>query len=192
MAYYNSDGSIYGGDVHTMADGRVMTGATHDSGSVQVFVTNPKESSTSNPHVTNKFSPLETMVLQAVRRFGDFSPGTMSGDAALMFIEFANMVIDEIRQHPYWDGSELDYYQHLSEVREIPDIVVIQGLLYHYATQQGSEKSQQYAAGFIRTINSELWRRLNGNTAIQMRVMDEGANKRHYQGQTSKINGTTR
>ena len=39
MAYYNSDGTVYGGDVHTMADGRIMTGASHDSGSVQVFVT---------------------------------------------------------------------------------------------------------------------------------------------------------
>ena len=43
MAYYNSDGTVYGGDVHTMADGRIMTGASHDSGSVQVFVTNPKD-----------------------------------------------------------------------------------------------------------------------------------------------------
>ena len=64
------------------------------------------------------FSPLETMVLQAVRRFGDFNPGTLSGDAALMFIEFANMVIDEVRMHPYWDGTELDYYQHLSDVKK--------------------------------------------------------------------------
>jgi len=192
MAYYNADGTVYGGDVHTMADGRIMTGASHNSGSVQVYVTNPKEDSTSNPHITDEYSPLETMIMQAVRRFGDFSPGTMSGDAALMFIEFANMVLDEVRMHPYWDGTELDYYQHLSDVRQVPDVIMVSGLLYHYASQQGSEKAQQYAAAFIRTISQQLWRRLNGNTAIEMRVTDNGTNRRNFTGQTSKYNGTTR
>ena len=52
------------------------------------------ETSNTNPHVTDNFAPLETMTLQAVRRFGDsFAPGTLSGDAALMFIEFANMIV---------------------------------------------------------------------------------------------------
>ena len=150
------------------------------------------ETSNTNPHVADKNSPLETMAMQAGRRFGDFSPGTLSGDAVLMFIEFANMVIDEVRMHPYWDATnELNYYEHLSETRPIPDTIMIAGLLYHYATQQASEKSQQYGSFFIRTISQELWRLKNGNTPIQMRVMDNGTNKRNYTAKsTSTINGT--
>lgn len=150
------------------------------------------ENSNTNPHKADKYSPLETMTMQAVRRFGDFSPGTMSGDAALMFIEFANMVIDEVRMHPYWDtATELDYYEHVAEIRPIPDPIMVAGLLYHYATQQASEKAEQYGALFIRAISRELWRLKNGNTPIQMRVMDNGTNKRNYTDKsTSTINGT--
>lgn len=150
------------------------------------------ETSNTNPHVTDNFAPLEVMTGQAIRRFGDFSPSTLSGDAALMFIEFANMIIDEVRMHPYWDGTELNYYEHMSETRPIPDTIMISGLLFHYATQQGSEKADGYGAQFIRTISQELWRRLNGNTKIQMRVTDEGSNQKYYQGKTSTYNGTTK
>jgi len=74
----------------------------------------------------------------------------------------------------------------------VPDVIMVSGLLYHYSSQQGSEKAQQYAAAFIRTISQQLWRRLNGNTAIEMRVTDNGTNRRNFTGQTSKYNGTTR
>ena len=191
MAYYKSDGTIWTGETHTMGDNRVMTGATHTADSVEVFVTNPNETSNTNPHVTDNFAPLETMTGQAIRRFGDFSPATLSGDAALMFIEFANMIIDEVRMHPYWDGTELDYYEHMQETRPIPDTIMIAGLLFHYSQQQASEKSQSYGAAYIRVINNELWRRANGNTAIQMRVTDNGTNPRNYSGRTSSYNGTT-
>lgn len=149
------------------------------------------ETSNTNPHVTDNFAPLETMTLQAVRRFGDFAPGTLSGDAALMFIEFANMILDEVRMHPYWDGTQLDYYEHMSETRPVPDTIMIAGLLFHYATQQASDKQETYGAQFIRMINQELWRRLNGNTKIQMKVTDNGTNPKNYTAKsTDKNNGT--
>ena len=59
------------------------------------------ETSNTNPHIREKHSPLESLIFQALRRYGDFSPGTLDGDVGLMFLEFANMVIDDIRMHPY-------------------------------------------------------------------------------------------
>ena len=57
--------------------------------------------SDTNPQIREKNSPLETLALQALRRFGDYNPGTVDGDVMLMFLEFANMIIGDIRMHPY-------------------------------------------------------------------------------------------
>lgn len=118
------------------------------------------------------------MCMQALRRYGEFSPGTVDGDVLLMFIDFANMVIDDVRMHPYaptkaatnQSGNTItvpvsfDYYVSLSDTRDIDDIIIVQGLLYHYAMQQGSDKLQMYMPMYHRTLNQQLWRRLNGYT----------------------------
>lgn len=147
--------------------------------------------SNTNPHIRENYSPLNTLALQALRRYGDFHPGTVDGDVMLMFIEFANMIIDEIRMHPYYDGVEVDYYQSTSDVRAIDDQIIVAGLLYHYAAQQMSEKLQVYTPQFQRILNQRLWERYNGNTKIQMRTVDGGTNKRNINGAiTSTKNGT--
>jgi hypothetical protein len=147
--------------------------------------------SNTNPHIREKNSPLETLVMQALRRYGDFHPGTVDGDVMLMFIEFANMVIDEIREHPYHDGTDIDYYQTQTDVRNISDVILTAGLLYHYSFQQGSEKMQFYMPNFYRTLNQQLWAARNGNTKIQMRVVDDGTNKRNLNGAViNEDNGT--
>ena len=87
------------------------------------------EQSNINSHIGDKHSPLETLAMQALRRFGDFHPGTVDGDVMLMFVEFANMVIDDVRVHPYHDGTEIDYYTSSTDVRKVPDPIIIQGLL---------------------------------------------------------------
>jgi hypothetical protein len=70
---------------------------------------------------------------------------------------------------------------------------MIAGLLFHYATQQASDKEETYGAQFIRMINQELWRRLNGNTKVQMRVTDNGTNPKNYTAMsTDKNNGTVK
>lgn len=149
------------------------------------------EQSNTNPHIRENNSPLETLAMQALRRFGEFHPGTVDGDVMLMFVEFANMVIDEIRLHPYHDGTEIDYYQSATDVRPVPDPIIIQGILYHYAMQQASDKVSIYMPMFNRTLNHHLWQKLNGNTKIQMCVTDGGTNKRNLSGgKTSKLNGT--
>jgi hypothetical protein len=145
-----------------------------------------------NPHIRSSYSPLQTLIMQVLRRYGEFSPGTVDGDTALMFIEFANMVLDEVRQHPYHDGSDLPYYLSLTDVRQVPDPVIIAGILYHYAMQQGSEKIQFYMPNYFRTLNQLLWHKANGSTQIRMRVPDGGTNWRNSEHvKTNPINGLT-
>lgn len=147
--------------------------------------------SNTNPHIRDNHSPLNTLAMQALRRYGDFNPGTVDGDVMLMFIEFANMVIDEIHQHPYFDGTAIDYYQSATDVRPIKDIIIVQGILYHYAVQQGSEKMQVYMPTYFQTLNREMWAATNGNTKIQMTIVDDGTNKSNLGGgKTSATNGT--
>ena len=150
--------------------------------------------SNTNPHVRDKNSPLSALIMQALRRYGDFHPGTVDGDVMLMMLEFANTIIDDIRQHPYHDiDYPLDYYESVEEVRDIPDPILVNGLLYHYALQQGSDKLQMYLPMYYQTMNRLLWQAKNGNTEIKMRVMDEGTNKRNLNGgTTSTFNGTVK
>ena len=147
--------------------------------------------SNTNPHIRENYSPLETLAMQALRRFGDFHPGTVDGDVMLMFIEFANTIIDEVRNHPYHDNTEIDYYQSQSDVREIPDPIIVNGLLYQYALQQASDKLSVYMPLYNRTLNQLMWQKLNGSTKIQLTVPDGGTNKRNVAGgKTNKNNGT--
>ena len=147
--------------------------------------------SNTNPHIKENFSPLETLAMQTLRRFGDFHPGTVDGDVMLMFIEFANQVIEEVRMHPYHDGTDIDYYQSATDVRPISDQIMMAGLLYHYALQQSSDKLQIYMPMFNKTLNQQMWQKLNGNTKIQMTIVDDGTNKRNKNGATTNANNGT-
>ena len=171
--YYLPNGNAYEGDVH-YNNGQLMSGATNTANS-EILI---QENSNSNPQIKDGRTPLQTLCMQALRRYGEFSPGTVDGDVLLMFIDFANMVIDDIRMHPYaptkattnQSGNTItvpvsfDYYESLSDTRDVDDIIIVQGLLYHYAMQQGSDKLQLYMPMYHRTLNQQLWRRLNGYT----------------------------
>lgn len=142
-----------------------------------------------NPHrEADDSSELSALMSSALRRFGDFAPGSGSSDLRLMMIEFANQVVDDIRMHPYWDGVEIPYYEHETDHRPIDDNVVIAGLLFRYAEQQGSAKYQLFGPGYYRTLNQSLWRRLNGNTKLRVRPVDGGSNIAHSR-RASSING---
>jgi len=134
----------------------------------------PTPDQQSNPHIRDDYSPLDTLGMQALRRYGDFSPGTVDGDTLLMFIEFANMVVDEVNTHPYRESKPpILYYTGINDAREIPDPVIIAGLLAHYAAQQLSEKVETYFPLYYKTMNTHLWLQLNGNTKIHLRQVDE-------------------
>ena len=186
--YYLPTGEKYTGPVHTH-DGHTLTGATHTSESRILSTTDPG-ASTQNPHLRNGNSSLETLALQAIRQFGDFNPGTVDSSVLSMFLQFANQIIDDIRAHPYYPGHPvLDYYQSVTDARPINDTIIRSGLLYHYSMQQGSEKVEMYAPAYFRAMNQLLWQELNGNTAIRLRIVDEGTNKRNFKDKTSSYNG---
>jgi len=143
-----------------------------------------------NPHLTDGYSDLNALAKGALRRFGDFSSGKLQSSAALMFVDFANMIIDILRAHPYWPKDvPLSYYKSETETRPIPDTVLQAGLLFYYASQQSSSKAPMYGQMFTRTMNEVLWYNMNGNTKIQMRIPDNASNPNYVAGKTSKING---
>ena len=145
-----------------------------------------------NPHLPGAgHSPLMALVRQALRRYGDFAVSTVEGDAALMMLEFANLVIDDIEQHPYWRNEEpLEPYTALTDTRPVPDPIIVSGLLAHLSLQQQSDKQRTYFPLYQKALNEQLWRRLNGNTPIRLRPMDGGSNSRDS-AMTSPINGLT-
>jgi hypothetical protein len=112
-------------------------------------------------------------------------PGTVDGEVMMMFIEFANYVIEELRAHPYWDNLEMDYYIHMTDVRPIPDPIMVSGLLYQYAIQQQSNKVEAYGPMYFKTMNRILYNRKYGNAEIEMAPWDVSesnapAGKRSY------------
>lgn len=126
----------------------------------------------STPNLQKPFATLEDMVMLALRQYGDSNPGTMDGDTKMMFIGFANDIIEEIIAHPYWLGAPPHYYTHQQETRMIPDTIMIAGLKYHYAVQQQSSKAGAYGPIYYRTMNRVLYNRLYGNTTIELGTVD--------------------
>lgn len=133
-----------------------------------------------NPHLAGEaYSELSGIITRAFRRYGNSAPDTEDGDTRLMFLDFANEIIDDIRVHPYWEGGAIDYYKAITEVRPIPDIIIHQGLLFKYAVQQTSQKQVPQAAIYFKTLNQALYTRKYGNDAIRMKVVDGGSNLAH-------------
>lgn len=130
--------------------------------------------------VRDEYSPLNELIAKAIRRFGDFSAQSVQGDVENMFIEFANQIVDEYTQHPYFDGRQgVEYYSSATEFRPIEDQIMLAGLIAHYSFQQMSEKSPGYQTLYYRTMNQLMWKALNGNTPINIRPTDGGSNKQH-------------
>lgn len=129
--------------------------------------------SVNNPHLSEPYSNLEALIFQALRRYGDMHPGTVDGEVMMMFVEFANLVIEDLRGHPYWDNPEIDYYTHPSEQREIPDSIIVSGLLYHYSVQQQSNKIEAYGPMYFKMMNRILFQRKFGSGKIEVSPMDK-------------------
>tara|TARA_Y100001970_G_scaffold294344_1_gene451097 strand:+ start:9098 stop:9697 length:600 start_codon:yes stop_codon:yes gene_type:complete len=131
--------------------------------------------SASNPHLGEPYSSLQTLAMQALRRYGDMHPGTVDGEVIMMFIEFANLVLEDLRSHPYFDNLEIDYYTHPTEHRNVPDQIMVAGLLYNYAVQQQSNKVEAYGPMYFRTMNRVLYNRKYGNSKIEISPHDRGS-----------------
>ena len=164
----------------------MATTSVRDSAATSTDTTSPNYSTASNksmystnsPNVREPFSPLQSLAYQALRRYGDMHAGTVSGDVLQMFVDFANLVVEDLRQHPYWaaDGInnlDIDYYKHYDETREIPDPIVVAGLLRYYSEQQMSEKLQLYGPQYAQTMNRILYNRKYGHQKVEMQAVDK-------------------
>ena len=130
------------------------------------------------PHIQDgATSRLEDLSRMVFRRYGDFSASTIEAEALSMMIELANMVVDDVRMHPYASTAlqSEPYYHAMQDRSAIPDNIMVAGLLFYYAEQQGSERVGSYGPKFARTMNQELWRAANGNTSIEMTPWDKQA-----------------
>ena len=172
-----ANGAVHPGPVHateTITKKKSDTAAANTREWLDNNVEDRSRYSTNAPHLSEPHATLETLVFQSLRRYGDMHPGTVDGEVMMMFVEFANMVIEDLRSHPYWDNVEMDYYTHSSETRNIPDSIMVQGLLYHYSVQQQSSKVEAYGPMYFKGMNRILYNRKYGNANIQMSPMDRG------------------
>jgi hypothetical protein len=130
-----------------------------------------------SPHISEPYASLEELSMRALRRYGDMHPGTVDGEVIMMFLDFANEIIEELRLHPYWENPEIDYYTHPAEVRPIPDAIIVAGLLFHYAAQQQSDKVQTYGPMFYRAMNRILFSRKFGSGRAEVTPWDMGGRR---------------
>ena len=146
---------------------------------------NKNHISSSNPHIKDVYSPLQKLAMSALRRYGEFSPESVDGNVMLMFIEFANEVIDEIRVNTYFsDAYELEYYKHHTDSRSIPDTILIHGLMFRYAIQQASDKTKMYGPLYYKTMNQTLYTEYARNSKLSIVPMDDGSNPKYKDGAT--------
>lgn len=154
------------------------------------MATGTHDGNVSLPNIGHDYAPLNELILRAIRRFGDFSPSSINGDVQNMFIEFANAIVDDVLNHPYFNGDEnLTYYISATDKRPIRDNIMLAGLTAYYSFQQMSEKTQGYQAMYYQSLNRTLWQMMNGgSTKMQLRPVDGGSNKDHSP-EVSAVNG---
>ncbi len=111
-----------------------------------------------SPHIKDGATPLENLMYSALRRYGEFSPGQISGDVAPMFIEFANEILDDFNDHPYRANYEdVPPYISISDSREVPDPIIINGLIAQFASQQGHKDTIKYLSLYQKQLNQKTW-----------------------------------
>lgn len=126
------------------------------------------------PHIRDEFSDLQTLAMRALRMYGDQAPESADASVLLMFVDFGNEIVEEVRQHPYWTG-DIAYYKAATSTTNVPDAIILRGLLSKYAQQQASDRAQMFTQTFHRTMNQVLWNRKNGNKPIEMQPVDGGS-----------------
>ena len=87
------------------------------------------------------------------------APSTADAETILSFLDYANMVLDDVMSHPYWKkGVEIPYYNHQTEVRDVPDTIMQTGILAKMAVDKQSVKAQRYEADYYNRLNQVMAR----------------------------------
>lgn len=134
-----------------------------------------------NPQITDDYSPLSALAVQAMRTYGEFGTSTTNDETNLLMIDLANEVVTAYNTHPYGPNaqglSEVSDYIAIDDKRAIDDKIMRAGLIAHYCTQQGSPKANYYVPRFLRLMNTILWHQLSGGSGpIQLRQTDDATN----------------
>lgn len=119
-----------------------------------------------------KYSELEELAKRMLTLYGDGAASVNFADLHTHVIEFANWIIDEINTHPYWEGRDpIPYYTSVNERRDIPDVIVVHGLLAYYAGQQQSDAKQaRFQPQYYRTLSQQLYVMRYGNAPIELQT----------------------
>jgi hypothetical protein len=125
-----------------------------------------------NPQIAEPHSPLDTLIIDALREYGEMNPNTLVADSQLLFIRLANKVVEDYRSHYYSDMPDMDYYVSMQETRQIPDVIMLLGLQHYYALQQASEKAKLKAPEYYQRLNQTLYNRKFGNGPIEIQPYD--------------------
>jgi hypothetical protein len=127
-----------------------------------------------SPQIVNPYAPLEQLSLRAIKRYGEMAASTVEGEVQLMFLDYANSILDDLMSHPYWaKGSEIAYYVHQTDVRPVPDNVMVIGLLAKFAADQESKKAGQYMGEYYQKLNQILTRwKFGVSPDFSMQVVD--------------------
>jgi len=117
--------------------------------------------------------PLSVLINRALRKFGDGAGSYLQAGDTDLFLMYANDVIREYNIHPYNDDQDdLEYYDHEQEKRDIDDLVMVKGLTFFYALDQGSKRLQFYQQDYYQTLNSWLHNLRSGSGPITLQVVD--------------------
>jgi hypothetical protein len=129
-----------------------------------------------SPHLTSGAnSPLSALLRRALVQYGDMAASTSEGDVALLMLDFANQIIEDVREHPYFDNAPvLQYYESLEDTRPVADSLVIAGLLAKYAAWNSSEKANNLEARYFMKLNSQMYYAATGGSiALELQVLDQ-------------------
>ena len=132
---------------------------------------------------TNPNSPLSSLIRSAFLRIGNFSPNRIDAEMMNLMLQYANEVLQDIRTHPYWTDDDpavpnvLIYdYLHQTDIRPVPDLIIIMGMKAKHLKDQGSEKAGVAYQEYHSVLNGELYNRMfDGTPRHNIIPMDGGS-----------------
>lgn len=136
----------------------------------------------------DNYAPLIDLVATAERRRGQMTAARLTGDQVLLYLEYANEIVEDVRSHRYWTilvnkslaPAVLAYYTDLNEKRAIPDGIMIAGLRAYAAEQAGSKKAKALFDVYRARMSMILYQRIHGGVPKEyIRPMDGGSNPRN-------------
>lgn len=127
------------------------------------------------PNIEDPYSPLNSLIEDAFRRYGNMGIETLDGSIRLMMLRYANRIVEDVRAHPYSSLPALDYYVSIDETRPIPDEIVLAGISYYYAKWMRSADWRSFEADYRVSMNQIFFNRKYGSGKIEMSTIDKRA-----------------